>query len=106
MTRGSRRRGYKLEPDGLPARVGLAVLMSAGIAYAALGPVIVTGLGLSEGFSNETAGYVLSANMYGTAVGGLLVALIVRRLNWRVTAAILLLALVGVDCVSAWIGVG
>jgi len=106
MTRGSRRRGYKLEPDGLPARVGLAVLMSAGIAYAALGPVIVTGLVLSEVFSNETAGYVLSANMYGTAVGGLLVALIVRRLNWRVTAAILLLALVGVDCVSAWIGVG
>ena len=95
----------RLEPDGVPARVALAVLMSAGIAYAALGPVIVTGLALSEAFSNETAGFVLSANMYGTAVGGLFVALLVKRLNWRVTAAFLLVALVGVDCLSVWIGV-
>jgi MFS family permease len=105
MNSASRSMGYRFEPEGLPARVGLAVLMSAGIAYAALGPVIVTGLALSETFSNETAGYVLSANMYGTAVGGLLVALVVRRLNWRITSAILLVALVGVDCLSAWIGV-
>ncbi len=97
--------GYKLEPDGLPARVGLAVLMSAGIVYAAVGPVIVTGLVRSAVFTTETAGYVLSANMYGTAAGGLLIALIVRRLNWRVTAAALLVALVAVDCVSAWFGV-
>ncbi len=97
--------GYRLEPDGLPARVGLAVLMSAGIVYAAVGPVIVTGLVRSAVFTTETAGYVLSANMYGTAAGGLLIALIVKRLNWRVTAAALLVALVAVDCVSAWFGV-
>jgi len=105
MTRLSRSSGFRLEPEGVPARVGLAVLMSAGIAYAALGPVIVTGLALSEAFSNETGGFVLSANMYGTAVGGVFVALLVKRLNWRVTAAFLLVALVGVDCLSVWIGV-
>ena len=96
--------GYKLEPDGLPARVGLAVLMSAGIVYAAVGPVIVTGLVRSAVFTTETAGYVLSVNMYGTAVGGLLIALLVKRVNWRITAAILLVGLAVVDCLSAWFG--
>ena len=95
----------RLEPDGLPARVALAVLMSAGILYASTGPVIVTGLALSEVFDSESAGYVLSVNMYGTAVGGLLIALLVKRVNWRITAAILLIGLGVVDCLSAWFGV-
>ena len=100
-----RKIGYTLKPDRLAARVVLAALMSAGIVYASVGPVIVTGLALSDVFSSESAGYVLSVNMYGTAVGGLLIALLVRRVNWRITAAILLVALAAVDCLSAWFGV-
>jgi len=99
-----RKIGYTLKPDRLAARVVLAALMSAGIVYASVGPVIVTGLALSDVFSSESAGYVLSVNMYGTAVGGLLIALLVRRVNWRITAAILLVALAAVDCLSAWFG--
>ena len=105
MNSTSRIMGYRFQPDGLSARVALAVLMSAGILYASVGPVVVTGLALSEVFSSESAGYVLSVNMYGTAVGGLLIALLVRRVNWRITAAILLVALAAVDCLSAWFGV-
>jgi len=105
MSAAGQKFGYTLKADGLPARVALALLMSAGIVYASTGPVIVTGLALSEMFSSESAGYVLSVNMYGTAVGGLLVALLVKRVNWRITAAILLTGLGVVDCLSAWFGV-
>ena len=104
MNSTSRIMGYRFQPDGLSARVALAVLMSAGILYASVGPVVVTGLALSEVFSSESAGYVLSVNMYGTAVGGLLIALLVKRVNWRITAAILLVGLAVVDCLSAWFG--
>ena len=104
MTSSRTNRGYKLAPAGVSARVALAVLMSAGILYASVGPVVVTGLALSEVFSSESAGYVLSVNMYGTAVGGLLIALLVKRVNWRITAAILLVGLAVVDCLSAWFG--
>ena len=105
MSAAGQKFGYTLKADGLPARVALALLMSAGIVYASTGPVIVTGLALSEMFSSESAGYVLSVNMYGTAVGGLLIALLVKRVNWRITAAILLIGLGVVDCLSAWFGV-
>ena len=105
MSAAGQKFGYTLKADGLPARVALALLMSAGIVYASTGPVIVTGLALSEMFSSESAGYVLSVNMYGTAVGGLLIALLVKRVNWRITAAILLTGLGVVDCLSAWFGV-
>ena len=105
MNSTSRNMSYRFQPEGLSARVGLAVLMSAGIAYAAFGPVIVTGLALSEVFDSESAGYVLSVNMYGTAVGGLLIALLVKRVNWRIAAAFLLVGLAVVDCLSAWFGV-
>ena len=105
MSAAGQKFGYTLKADGWPARVALALLMSAGIVYASKGPVIVTGLALSEMFSSESAGYVLSVNMYGTAVGGLLVALLVKRVNWRITAAILLTGVGVVYCLSAWFGV-
>lgn len=104
MNSTSRNMGYKLAPDGLSARVALAVLWNAGIFYASVGPVVVTGLALSEVFSSESAGYVLSVNMYGTAVGGLLIALLLKRVNWRITAAVLLVGLAAADCSSAWFG--
>ena len=56
-------------PNGLPARLALAVLGSAGILYANSGPVIVSGLTQSSNFTAETAAYVFFANMYGTAIG-------------------------------------
>ena len=41
----------RLSPDGVPARLVLALLESAGILYASLSPVIVTGLARSAGFT-------------------------------------------------------
>jgi len=81
----------------------LAVLTTAGILYANIGPVIVTGLAQRPEFSAETAGYVFSSNMYGTAVGGFGIIFLVRRLSWRRAAAVLLVLLMGADLLSAWI---
>ncbi len=79
----------------------LAILESAGILYAALSPVIVTGLAQSGVFSRAEAGYVFSSNMLGTALGGLAVIFFVHRLNWRRASALLLVALIILDLSSA-----
>ncbi len=94
-------RGH-LAPNGLPARAALAVLESTGILYANISPVIVTGLAQSATFDAESAGYVFSVNMYGTALGGFLVIFLAHRLAWRPTAAILLLGLICLDLISAF----
>ena len=70
-------------PNGLPARLALAVLGSAGILYANFSPVIVSGLTQSQHFTAETAAYVFAANMYGTAIGGFAAVFLVGSLNWR-----------------------
>ena len=67
-------------PNGLPARLALAVLGSVGILYANFSPVIVSGLAQSAYFTAETAAYVFAANMYGTAIGGFAVFLSCRFL--------------------------
>lgn len=91
----------RLPETGLPARIVFAILESAGILYANLSPVIVSGLARLDRFSPETAGYVFSANMAGTALGGLLAIFLVRKLPWRMTSVILLLLLMVFDFASA-----
>ncbi len=86
----------------MPARFVLAVLTSAGILYANVAPVIVSGLVQSAGYTTEAAGYVFSANMYGTAIGGLAISLVIARLNWRKSAVILLALLIASDLVCAF----
>lgn len=86
--------------DGLPARFVLSILQSAGILYAALSPVIVSGLAQLPTFTPESAGYVFSANMAGTAVGGLIAVLLVQHLRWRRTSVLLLTLLIALDFFS------
>ena len=96
-------RAGSLAANGLPARIVLAILTSAGILYASLAPVIVSGLMQNPAFTGENAGYVFSVNMYGSAFGGFLIIFIVERLNWRLAAALLLVLIIGVDLLSALI---
>ncbi len=93
---------YQLATDGFPARFVLAILASTGILYANLAPVIVTGLVQTSIGSSETAGYVFSSNMYGTAIGGFAITFIIRRIEWRRTAFILLLLLISADVLSTF----
>jgi MFS family permease len=90
----------KLPPYGLAARIVIAILTSAGILYASLAPVIATGLAQHPDFTSETGGYVFSANMYGSAIGGFIIIFLVEKLAWRSTSVLLLILLIGADVLS------
>jgi len=82
------------------ARVILAFLATAGFFYVNIMPALVDGLKVGLGFTNKQAGLVGSCNVYGAAGGAFLIAFLVRRLQWRRTAHILLLGLIGMDLLS------
>lgn len=82
------------------ARVLLAFLASAGLYYVNIMPALVDGLKQGLGFSNKQAGLVGSFNVYGAASGAFLIAFLVRRINWRPTAHLFLLGLIGMDLFS------
>lgn len=89
-----------VSPTGMTARIFLAFLATAGFFYVNIMPAIVDGLIQGLGFTNQQAGAVASANMYGAAFGALLVVFLVRRLVWRPVALALLLVLLCVDLAS------
>jgi len=90
-----------LAPNGLAARIVLAILVAVGILYGNLGPLIVSGLAHRD-FTSANAGYLLSINLYGTALGAMLIVFGIRRLPWRSTAALLMLVVLLADLWSAW----
>ena len=90
----------KVNPGGLTARVFLAFLATAGLFYVNIMPAIVSGLIEALGFSNQQAGSVASANMYGAAFGALLIVPFVRRMNWQLVALGFLLTLIAIDLAS------
>jgi predicted MFS family arabinose efflux permease len=90
----------KVSPNSMPARVLLAFLASAGLFYVNIMPALVDGLKVGLGFSNKQAGLVGSCNVYGAACGAFLIAFLVRRINWRSAAHLLLLGLIGMDLLS------
>jgi predicted MFS family arabinose efflux permease len=90
----------KVSPNSLTARLFLAFLATAGLFYVNIMPAIVSGLIEALDFSNQQAGYVASANMYGAAFGALLIVLFVRRMNWQLFSVIFLLSLIGIDLAS------
>jgi len=91
-------------PDGLLAAVMLSFLATAGFMYVNIMPAIVEGLQSGLHFSAAVAGRIGAANVYGAAVGALLATLLVTRWPWRRTAYALLLALIGIDVASMFIG--
>ena len=95
----------KVDPNGLVARAFLAFLATAGLFYVNIMPAIVDGLIEGLGFSPEQAGNVGSANMYGAAAGALIIVFLIKRLNWRPTAYVLLATLALADLLSMLIKV-
>ena len=93
---------FRLSPNGLVARLVLAFLTSAGIMYANVSPVIVSGM-IQAGLDNEQAGFVFSANMYGSAIGAFLIIGLIKKLRWRETSYVLISLLVVIDLLTAWI---
>ena len=82
------------------ARVLLAFLATAGFFYVNIMPALVDGLKVGLGFTNKQAGLVGSCNVYGAACGSFLIVFLVRRINWKSAAHLLLLGLIGLDLLS------
>jgi predicted MFS family arabinose efflux permease len=93
----------KVSPNSLTARLFLAFLATAGLFYVNIMPAIVSGLIEALGFSNQQAGSVASANMYGAAFGALLIIAFIRRFNWQMVSVLLLLTLIAIDVASIFI---
>jgi predicted MFS family arabinose efflux permease len=90
----------KVAPDSMTARVLLSFLATAGLFYVNIMPALVDGLKEGLAFTNKQAGMVGSFNMYGGACGALLMAFIVRRLNWKPVAKLMLFGLIVMDLIS------
>jgi len=85
------------------ARVLLAFLATAGFFYVNIMPALVDGLKVGLGLSNKQAGLIGSCNVYGAAGGAFLIAFLVRRINWRTSAHLLLLGLISMDLASIFL---
>ncbi len=93
-------RRLAVAPNSMYARIFLAFLASAGLFYVNIMPAIVDGLKEGLAFTDRQAGFVASANVYGAAVGALLVVFIVKRLSWRPVSYTLLAVLILMDLLS------
>jgi predicted MFS family arabinose efflux permease len=82
------------------ARLLLAILATSGLYYVNIMPALVDGLKQGLGFTNREAGLVSSCNVYGAALGGFLVAFLIRHLKWRTSAYCFLIGLIGMDLLS------
>lgn len=88
------------QPHGLLARFCLAMVATAGLFYVNILPALVDGLVTGLGFTTAQAGEVVSANIYGAAVGALAAVALVGRFNWHASCALLLLLLMVLDASS------
>jgi DHA1 family inner membrane transport protein len=90
----------KVSPNSMKARIFIAFLASAGLFYVNIMPAIVSGLIEALGFTNQQAGNVASANMYGAALGALSIVFLIKRLNWRLVSVLFLCGLIVIDLIS------
>ncbi|NIB38776.1 MFS transporter [Pseudomaricurvus alkylphenolicus] len=83
------------------AYVLLALISNAGVLFINIMPALVGTLIDVRGFSEQQAGYVASANIYGAALGAFLTVMVVKVIPWKKTIAVVLLLYMAVDCLSA-----
>jgi len=94
---------FQVDPHGILARVMLAFLTTAGIFYINIMPAVVSSLKDALDFTNQQAGFVSSANLYGAAIGALTAVFLIKRINWRSWSYVLLVALVAIDTTCMFI---
>lgn len=92
-----------IERDAPFLYVLLALLATAGFFYVNLAAAIVDGLTATLGYSSAQAGMVMSANIYGASVGGLIAVFVVRRWPWRATLAALFCVLIALEAASMFV---
>jgi len=93
----------KLAQDSMLARIFLAFLTTAGIFYINIMPAVINGLKDGLEFTNQQAGFVSSANLYGAATGALAAVFLIKFINWKRWSYSLLVALLAIDFVCIYI---
>ena len=81
----------------------LSILATAGLFYVNLGGSFLSAFVDGLNIQRDAAGFIVSANKYGAAFGGLLAAILIKKLVWRKSAYILLLLLISIDIISSQI---
>ena len=81
----------------------LSVFATAGLFYVNLGGSFLSAFVDGLNIQRDAAGFIVSANKYGAAFGGLLAAIFIKKLVWRKSAYILLLLLISIDIISSQI---
>lgn len=94
---------WEVDANGVLARIYLAFLTTAGIFYINIMPALVSGLKEGLGFTNQQAGFVSSANLYGAAVGALLAVFVVKHIDWKKWAYLLLMVIITIDFLSIYL---
>lgn len=92
---------------GTPADINSFRGLSAAILMGVIGPEVfivqpgfVQGLVVQLGFSDQQAGYIASAEMFGIATTTILLTFLAHRLNWRVVFAAALLIMFFANALS------
>jgi len=93
----------KSSPNSMSTRVFLAFLATAGLFYVNIMPAIVDALIQALGFSNQQAGAVAAANVYGAALGALLIVFLIKRIDWQAASLLFLCVLIGIDVTSIFV---
>ena len=81
----------------------LSVFATAGLFYVNLGGSFLSAFVDGLNIQRDAAGFIVSANKYGAAFGGLLAAIFIKKLVWIKSAYILLLLLISIDIISSQI---
>ncbi|MEW6981284.1 MFS transporter [Colwelliaceae bacterium 6471] len=91
------RERIKVAPNSMMARIILAFVTTAGIFYINIMPAVISGLKEGLGFTNQQAGFVSSANLYGAAIGALAAVFLIKKIKWRSWVYSLLILLIAID---------
>jgi predicted MFS family arabinose efflux permease len=86
--------------DGIAAAFLLAFVATAGVVYINIMQALVTGLSDGLHISSARAGAIGAANAYGATLGAFAGVFLVPRLDWKKTAFVALLLLLGTDLAS------
>jgi len=81
----------------------LSIFATAGLFYVNLGGSFLSAFVDGLNIQRDAAGFIVSANKYGAAFGGLLAAIFIKKLVWRKSAYILILLLISSDIISSQI---
>ena len=92
-----------IDQDSLLNAFFLSILATAGLFYVNLGGSFLSAFVDGLQIQRDSAGFIVSANKYGAAFGGLLAAIFIKKLSWRKSSYLLLITLILIDIFSSLI---